>query len=154
MRVCLGSLESESWEILNTLGLLPGLNPGDLDEGNVDETTVKEPETVIQSLRTTEDVDMEERDPDPGVRGTVVHSFRSGGDRGGRSWFEEIIAGSELGRIRQSEGEFTSGGTTKVEWEVVEFEHLLDGDGQDELSGNLQNEASSSGKRKIDQLID
>ena len=37
-------------------------------------------------------------------------------------WFEEIIEGSELGRLRRRRGGKTSAdGNTRVEWEIVDF---------------------------------
>ena len=41
----------------------------------------------------------------------------------GNPWFEEVIEGSELGRLRRRRGgEKSADGKTQVEWEVVEFE--------------------------------
>ena len=60
----------------------------------------------------------------------------------GVPWFEEMIEGSELGRMRRRRGEQTSAdGKTKVEWEIVEF------GGDDGESGLTGGE-----KRKLDQV--
>ena len=60
----------------------------------------------------------------------------------GTPWFEEMIQGSELGRIkRRRGGETSSDGHTKVEWEITEFE-----------SGEGDVPAASTGKRKLGSL--
>ncbi|KAL8947642.1 MAG: hypothetical protein Q9222_006099 [Ikaeria aurantiellina] len=59
----------------------------------------------------------------------------------GRPWFEEMIEGSELGRIkRRRGGQSSADGQSKVAWEVVEF------------SSEPQDVGASTGKRKIDQV--
>lgn len=60
----------------------------------------------------------------------------------GTPWFEEMIQGSDLGRIkRRRGGETTSDGSTKVEWEITEFE-----------SGEGDVAVASTGKRKLGSL--
>lgn len=60
----------------------------------------------------------------------------------GNPWFEEVIEGSELGRIkRRRGGDSTADGKTTVEWEVVEFEGE-EGDGG----------GTGSSKRKLESL--
>ena len=62
----------------------------------------------------------------------------------GNPWFEEMIEGSTLGRIkRRRGGETSEDGKTTVEWEVVEF-----GDDNGDLEG------APAPKRKIDNLND
>lgn len=62
----------------------------------------------------------------------------------GIPWFEEMIEGSELGRIKRRRGAETSAdGSTRIEWEVVE----IGGDDGD-------SEAASTAKRKISKLDD
>lgn len=40
----------------------------------------------------------------------------------GSPWFEEMIEGSELGKLKRRRGwQETADGKTKIEWEVVEF---------------------------------
>ena len=59
-------------------------------------------------------------------------------------WFEEMIQGSDLGRIKRRRGGETSvDGKSTVEWEVVEFD-----DGAGELGG------TGPTKRKIDNVTD
>ncbi|KAL8710157.1 MAG: hypothetical protein Q9220_005240 [cf. Caloplaca sp. 1 TL-2023] len=58
----------------------------------------------------------------------------------GRPWFEEMIEGSELGRIKRRRGGHSSAdGQSKVAWEVVEF------------STEPPDTGASTGKRKLDQ---
>lgn len=60
----------------------------------------------------------------------------------GTPWFEEMIQGSELGRVkRRRGGETSSDGRTKVEWEISEFE-----------SGDGDIAIASTGKRKLGSL--
>jgi len=60
----------------------------------------------------------------------------------GTPWFEEMIEGSELGRMKRRRGGHTSAdGKTKVEWEVVEF-------GDDNEEGGL----TGGEKRKLDRV--
>ena len=59
----------------------------------------------------------------------------------GNPWFEEMIEGSELGRIkRQRGGESSADGKSSVEWEVFEITNET-GDG-----------STGTGKRKLDQI--
>lgn len=57
-------------------------------------------------------------------RHEAVSTFRDQGrEVRGNPWFEEVIEGSELGRLkRRRGGGSTADGKTMVEWEVVEFE--------------------------------
>ena len=65
----------------------------------------------------------------------------------GQPWFEEMIEGSELGRLRRRRGGQTSAdGRTKVEWEVVDYS-------MDEV-GDVTDNGSGNGKRKIGDLED
>ena len=60
----------------------------------------------------------------------------------GTPWFEEMIQGSELGRIKRRRGGGTSSdGHTMVEWEITECE-----------SGEGEVAATSTGKRKLGSL--
>lgn len=56
-------------------------------------------------------------------------------------WFEEMVEGSELGRVkRRRGGETSSDGKTTVEWEVVE------------IGGEEEGEATSTPKHKISKI--
>lgn len=70
-------------------------------------------------------------------RQTGHHS--SGDEVKGASWFEDMIKGSQLGRIRRRKGGHTSSdGKSRVEWEIVEVE-------EDDDDGN---HIQGTGKRK------
>ncbi|KAL8706082.1 MAG: hypothetical protein Q9201_000847 [Fulgogasparrea decipioides] len=59
----------------------------------------------------------------------------------GLPWFEEMIEGSELGRIkRRRGGQSSADGRSTVEWEVVEF------------SSEPGDTGANTGKRKLDQV--
>ncbi|KAL8938783.1 MAG: hypothetical protein Q9216_003705 [Gyalolechia sp. 2 TL-2023] len=59
----------------------------------------------------------------------------------GAPWYEELIEGSELGRLkRKRAGKSSVDGRTKVEWEVVEF------------TSEPGDAGTSTGKRKLDQV--
>lgn len=59
----------------------------------------------------------------------------------GVPWFEEMIEGSELGRIkRQRGGQSSVDGRSKVEWEVVEF------------ATEAGDTGGNTAKRKLDQV--
>ena len=63
----------------------------------------------------------------------------------GQPWFEEIIEGSELGRMtRRRGGETSADGKTMVEWEIVEFSS---DDAGDSTEGGI-----GTAKRKHDEL--
>lgn len=107
------SLRRDSRERLEDAGLLPGLGSG---EKEVEQTAPASSDQVANVGQGRE------------VRGTP--------------WFEEMIQGSELGRIkRRGGGETSSDGLTKIEWEISEFESS-EGDAA----------AASSGKRKLGSL--
>ena len=72
---------------------------------------------------------------------TQVAKTGHGRELKGTAWFEEMIEGSELGRMkRRREGQTSLDGRTKVEWEVVEFD------------GNDGEEIASGEKRKLDRV--
>ena len=73
---------------------------------------------------------------------TVDHAKAAEGrEVQGAPWFEEMIEGSELGRIkRRKGGKSSSDGRSKVEWEVVEF------------SSEPGDTGGSTAKRKLDQV--
>ncbi|KAL8735502.1 MAG: hypothetical protein Q9181_002774 [Wetmoreana brouardii] len=60
----------------------------------------------------------------------------------GLPWFEEMIEGSELGRLkRRRGGQSSADGRSKVDWEVVEF------------SSETGDTGANTGKRKLDQVV-
>lgn len=63
------------------------------------------------------------------------------GERRGQPWFEEMIEGSELGKLRRRRGvEMSADGRTTVEWEIVEF--------NTDEAGTVVEGAIATGKRK------
>lgn len=69
----------------------------------------------------------------------VVANLNQGREVRGTPWFEEMIQGSELGKIkRRRGGETSSDGHTRVEWEITEYE-----------SNEGDVAAASIGKRKL-----
>lgn len=71
-------------------------------------------------------------------KGTTIPEGRQ--LRGGR-WVEDMLDGSELGRIKRRRGGRSSAdGRSRVEWEVVEF------------TEEPRDAGSSTGKRKLEEL--
>ncbi len=63
----------------------------------------------------------------------------------GVPWFESMVEGSRLGKMRKSWGQRSSGnGRYKVEWEIVEW---TEGDGE-------VVDTMSTGKRKIGEVVE
>jgi len=111
VRVNMGSLKNESMERLEEVGILSSA----ADEPN----DQNEPAKAI------------------GTNKTTAMQKNHGRELRGNPWFEEVIEGSALGRIkRRRGGQSSSNGETTVEWEVVEVE----GDGED---------ITNTGKRKL-----
>ena len=109
--VSIGSLKSESLERLQEAGLLAGTEENEKTETS--DGNDRKKETI-------------KRKHDRELIGTP--------------WFEEMIQGSELGKMkRRRGGQNSSGVSSKVEWEIVEFT-----DDDEEKS------IFSTGKRKID----
>ncbi|KAL8680514.1 MAG: hypothetical protein Q9186_003313 [Xanthomendoza sp. 1 TL-2023] len=68
-------------------------------------------------------------------------SISDGREIQGPPWFQEMIEGSELGRIKhQRGGQISADGRNRVEWEVVEF------------SSEPKENGNNTGKRKLDQV--
>lgn len=110
--VNLSSLRNESLERLQDAGLLSA------------------PEEASNELVSGQEV--------PQHRSAVLHRSNDREVRG-VPWFEEMVEGSDLGRIKRRRGGKTStDGRTKYEWEVVEI-------GGDEAEST----ATSTAKRKL-----
>ena len=112
--VNLGSLENGSLRILDEMDILP--SPMD------------------------EERQLEEIPAEKATGQSVV--VRSGNrEIKGQPWFEELIEGSHLGKLkRRRGGETSKDGSSKVEWEIVEFE------------GREDPGESTNGKRKITEM--
>lgn len=84
----------------------------------------------------------ETREPIQQITSVLPHG--EGREARGIPWFQEMVEGSELGRIkRRRGGETSADGSTRIEWEVVEI-------GRDDGEGD----ATSTAKRKISKLED
>lgn len=116
--VNLGSLRNESVERLEEAGFLA--------------TPAEEEEDPEPNLRASESADL---------GGEMTRA--EGREIRGVPWFEEMVQGSEMGRIkRRRGGETSADGRSRVEWEVVEI-------GGDEGEGVV----SSTAKRKISHIV-
>lgn len=95
---------------------------------------------ILDEMNILPSPENEEIQPEEAPSESVV--VRSGNrEIKGQPWFEEIIKGSHLGRLkRRRGGETSKDGSSTVEWEIVEF------DGE-EASGE-----STNGKRKIAEI--
>ena len=120
MCVNLGSLKSESMERLEDAGVLFAMT----DQTKDNEESQKPQQSSLQASS-----------------GATVGEGR---EVSGTPWFEEIIEGSELGRIkRRRGGERSSDGKSIVEYEITEFD-----------SGEGESVTLGTGKRKIGSLGD
>ncbi|ESZ93726.1 hypothetical protein SBOR_5911 [Sclerotinia borealis F-4128] len=106
----LGSLASSDLRDLEELGLLP---KEALEDAQNDKQTI---ESVISRTE------------------------NNGGGEQGLPWFETMVQGSRLGKMRTSRGTRTSNGRIKVDWEIVEWT-AEDEDGLTSIT---------TGKRKLD----
>lgn len=113
--VNLKTLKSESFDRLEDAGLLSGVSSEDEREGTRESS--KEPKQVT--------------------------AIGQGREVQGSPWFEEMIEGSRLGRLRRRRGgQSSSDGSTRVEWEVTEFDS-----GEADEEGSVNNH-----KRKLGSL--
>lgn len=133
--VTLGSLEGESLDALEGLGVLDGESE-EGEEGQDDEE---------EHLRTNPGR-MQEVDNSQGttLRRTSYHSMRNRGV----PYFEEMVENSRLGRIKRQKGGHTSfDGRTTVHWEVVEIEGD-DGSISTVMDTSTESEAGGRNKRQ------
>ena len=117
----LGSLRSESLERLQDAGFLAAS----------EDTSSERTDEADSSLGTTK-------------QSAAVTQQSQGREVRGVPWFEEMVEGSDLGRIKRRRGGKTSAdGRVQYEWEVVEIE----GD-------EVENTMAGTAKRKIDVIGD
>ncbi|MCJ1267797.1 hypothetical protein MMC22_007683 [Lobaria immixta] len=113
--ISIGSLKSESLEKLEEAGLLAGTKENEKAE--------------------TSDGNGEKKE-------TVKRKHNR--ELIGTPWFEEMIQGSELGKVKRRRGGQSSlDGKSKVEWEIVEF-----------TADDEENSIVDTGKRKINVSVD
>lgn len=121
IQLTLGSLVNEDLGDLEDLGLLPSSD----DEADKPQGPVTPADTAGMVAHDVREVVLR-----PG-RETI----------GGLPWFDTLVEGSRLGRLRHRKGSGRSrDGTVRVEWEVVEY--------TEDDSGN---DTPRSGKRKYDE---
>ena len=127
----MGSLEGESLDILNEAGILGGDEEGEKEATSSSQAVRAERSTSTHAARSTDT--LMARDESRVVRG--------------QPWFEEMLEGSELGRLRRRRGGMTSkDGSSQVEWEIMEFEsHDAEG-GQEVGVGTV--------KRKLGDMVE
>lgn len=122
IQLTLGSLMHEDLHDLEDLGLIP-------DETDSDESG--------QDLDTEKAVDTK---PDQSA-GVLQQSF-------GVPWFEELVQGTKLGKMRRRQGGGQSqDGNVQVQWEIIEYSD----NGAEE---DIDMATPSSGKRKLDERDD
>lgn len=128
MRVNLGSLGRGSLERLQDLGFLSG---EDEEQEDGDQEVAKE-----------------ERLRERGSKHVTKKREVEGREVRGNPWFEEMIEGSELGRIKRRRGGKTGrNGRSRYEWEIVE----VGGEDGEEMG---KGDVSNTGKRKLDEVGD
>lgn len=118
INLTLGSLLQEDLQDLEDLGLIPEENEGEGDEQ--DKRKEKEGSTRNQGI-------------------ALRQSF-------GVPWFDGMVEGTRLGRLRRTHGIKHSGdGAVKVEWEIIEQSDAPEGgDGVD-----VESSSGLPGKRKL-----
>lgn len=113
--VSIGSLKSESLEKLEEAGLLAGTKENEKAETS---DGIEEKKETVKRKHNRELI--------------------------GTPWFEEMIQGSELGKVKRRRGGQSSlDGRSKVEWEIVEF-----------TADDEENSIVDTGKREIKVSVD
>lgn len=133
IQLTLGSLESEDLGDLEDLGLLPGSD----DEADRSRGPATPSDTTgMAALDASTSIQDNDR------REVVLRPGRE--TLGGLPWFDTLVEGSRLGRLRHRKGSGRSrDGTVRVEWEVVEYTEDDSGD-----------DTPRFGKRKFDERED
>ena len=123
----LGSLSGGDLTDLDELGLLPKEFMGDVTPPEVEDGDdgIAEPPST------------------PATTTTIIGRHQGRGDADGLPWFENLLHGSSLGRVKRSRGEKHSrDGRLMMEWEIIE---LLPDEGR-------EGDAQSPAKRKIGEV--
>ena len=138
INITLGSLRNDDLERLEELGLL-----------QPEEPTVRNVTKIQPHLQSEEEPERDVTDtPTEPSRPLPRALFKptQGAEHRGASWFEELVEDSLLGRIKRQKGRHTStDGSTRVEWEVVEW--AANSEDTSEAS------APGTGKRKLGELL-
>lgn len=140
MSVTVGSLVGEDQRLLEELDLLP-------DSSSEELLPVQQPTTVTSPSNLAPSATQIQ----PGGNPRFSRSVREGAT-GGIPWFEEMIQGSQLGRVGKSRRGMgvSNDGSTRVEWEVSEWRD--DGTGGSPDFESDSGPAGASGKRKIEDI--
>ncbi|KAJ3487823.1 hypothetical protein NLG97_g6319 [Lecanicillium saksenae] len=126
IHLTLGSLVHEDLHDLEELGLIP--DDTDSDEAAQD----PDAEYVAED---------EEAEPTDSKAAVLRESF-------GVPWFEELVEGTRLGKLRRRHGGHRSqDGSVQVEWEIIEYS-------DDTGAEDIDMETPSSGKRKLSERGD
>ena len=157
----LGSLEGGSVRILEGLGVFEGLVGNNLGEEELEEPEGAEereekPLAAVRSELSATPVVAEASLAVPAGPSTAKHisrvSRQGNKEVRGQPWFEEIIEGTRLGRIkRRRGGKVSHDGRERVEWSVVEYEEgdMEGEEAEQELGGE---EGERGGKRKAGEI--
>ena len=140
MSVTVGSLVGEDQRLLEELDLLP--------RGSRSEELLQAQPTAVTSSSSLASPSVQVQPPGSSH---FARSFREGATAG-IPWFEEMIQGSQLGRVGKSRRGMgvSNDGSTRIEWEVSEWRD--DGTGGSPDFESESGPAGSSGKRKIEEI--
>lgn len=141
MSVTVGSIFGEDQRLLEDLDLLPG------DPTSEELLPVQQPATLTSPSNFVSSASQIQ----PRGNTRFSRSTREGAT-GGIPWFEEMIQGSQLGRVGQSRRGMgvSNDGSTSIEWEVSEWHD--DGTGGSPDFESESGPAGASGKRKIEEI--
>ncbi|KAK2762186.1 hypothetical protein FQN54_001195 [Arachnomyces sp. PD_36] len=144
LSVTVGSIFGEDQRILEDLDLLPMGSPSE------DLLPVHQPATVTSPPSNLAPSAATQLQP-LGHNTHFSRSFREG-TSSGIPWFEEMIQGSQLGRVGKSRRGMgvSNDGSTKIEWEVSEWHD--DGTGGSPDFESESGPAGATGKRKIEEV--
>ncbi|KAJ5491358.1 hypothetical protein N7539_002925 [Penicillium diatomitis] len=145
MSVSIESLSREHQRALDDLGLLPDFE----EEEEDDDEEVDEPKTKMArtSVNEAESDDRPSTIVIPSRQKTDLSRSQNRGIINGIPWFEELVEGSQLGRlIRQRRGVGISPDqSTSIEWEITEVQ---EGDVGESVNSSDDSNSLSTGKRK------
>lgn len=135
IQLTLASLRSSDLRDLDDMGLVPGSSSDEEAESDID-AVLGARETGQDDVE--EDIVMQTAEDTPGGGNKTPHGGGSSSsskaltgfeERGGVPWFHSLVSGSRLGKVHRKRGfEQSQDGTTRVEWEILEWNGDDDGD--------------------------
>ena len=138
MNLTLGSLLSESLDLLEALNILPDTTSED-EEAQTKGSEVKEEDHIPTNEEDEGGVDAMSDTGRARPRDVSTQTLHSMQNRG-MPYFEEMVENSRLGRIkRQRGGQTSQDGRMVVQWEVVEI------GGDDEESTRMETDQDAGG---------